>query len=460
MISKKVCMLLATVLALSVFAGCSGANKSVQTTKTDDKAAANQVKVADLKGQTIKIVTNGGNVAPVGGTELGDLNVKWFEEVQKKYNCKIEIEKSDGTVVDKLVAAAMANDYYCDFMWGGANNTYNLASQGIVQPWDDYIDMKNPKIMTNNFPSYSIATKYDNKTYQLSVGTTSRPGDVLYFNKTLFKKYGIEMPYDMVKNKTWNWENFRKIAKQATIDTNNDGQPDIWGVQNAGFIDRAVGYFYANKATNTKLDANNKIAINITDPAYVETLEFLRTLSLVDKSMQPCDKTPDWDQGAKDFKAGKLAMTPYISQSKAIKDGFNEEFGIVPYPMGPRATTYTSGVAELYGWCMPSKIENAKDKATVLFDWLANNPYITDDMSDKLFYDSLAQYCYDTDTVDMYKIINKSDMLFDFSRFVSNASGYWGSNFSVISGQKTPAQVVEEQKPLYQAEIDKLYAPK
>jgi ABC-type glycerol-3-phosphate transport system substrate-binding protein len=459
MLRKRICILLTVVLVFLSFSWCSNSPKGDLFRNASERAASNVAQVPDLKGQTIKIVSNGAKLVPTGGTELGDLKVKWFEEVQKKYNCKFDIQKGDFTTADKLVVATMANDYYCDFIWEGSKVLYDLAKQGIIQPWDEYINTKSPKILTSTFNSYLGATQLNGKTYELNIDNSSMPTDIIYFNKTLFKKYGIPMPYDMVKNNTWNWDNFRKIAKQATIDTNSDGEPDIWGISNAGFIDRTLGYFYANKTSITKLDANNKISVNITDSAYVETLEFLRTMAQVDKSMQPYDKTPAWDQGGKDFKASKVAMTPYMNKSMVIKDGFTEEFGVVPFPMGPRATNYTGGLSEICGYSIAGKIDNAKEKATVVFDWLANNPYVTEEMHDKLYYGSIAQYVYDTDSVDMFKIINRSDMLLDFSRFISNAPGYWGSNFDVISAKKTPTQVVEEQKDLLQAELDKLYAP-
>lgn len=48
---------------------------------------------------------------------------------------------------------------------------------------------------------------------------------VIYYNKDIFKKYGVSLP-----NIYWSFDDFLILAKKLTFDTNKDGKTDIWGI--------------------------------------------------------------------------------------------------------------------------------------------------------------------------------------------------------------------------------------
>ncbi len=48
---------------------------------------------------------------------------------------------------------------------------------------------------------------------------------VIYYNKDLFKKYGIPVP-----NEYWSFDDLLILSQKLTKDTNNDGKTDIWGI--------------------------------------------------------------------------------------------------------------------------------------------------------------------------------------------------------------------------------------
>lgn len=48
---------------------------------------------------------------------------------------------------------------------------------------------------------------------------------VVYYNKDIFKKYGVPIP-----NKYWTFNDLLVLAQKLTKDTNGDGQIDIWGI--------------------------------------------------------------------------------------------------------------------------------------------------------------------------------------------------------------------------------------
>ncbi|WP_010250696.1 ABC transporter substrate-binding protein [Acetivibrio cellulolyticus] len=465
MLRKWISMTLASFMVFSLLSGCVKSSEAKNTDATSKENIQSQntpesTQIPDLNGAVIKIVTQGYDLIPTGGNETGDLNVRWFEDIQKKYNCKIEISKnevSDEFILD-LESAVAANQKYADFICVQTDIFFEAALRDLLESWDGVADTSSSKLIHNYNKDYAQSGLFDGKLYHIAIADTVKASDVIYFNKTIFKKYGIESPYDLVRKNQWNWENFRKIAKQATIDTDNDGVTDIWGISNLGHADRVAGFYFANRATLVQTTESGKIEVTIDDPAYIETMEFLRDLAQVDKSMQMTEKGPSWNEGAKLFASGKCAMTAHNSMSKGIKEGFQDELGCVPFPMGPKATTYTGGTPFMYGFMIPKNVDNLEDKAIVLLDWITNNPYLTKEENDTRRYNDVALYGSDLDIVDMFKIIDNQDMLFEFSRPLSSVEGFYDTTFNVISGKLTVQEAIKTQKARYQSKINELYS--
>ncbi|MDI6642195.1 MAG: ABC transporter substrate-binding protein [Elusimicrobiota bacterium] len=57
-------------------------------------------------------------------------------------------------------------------------------------------------------------------------------GVALFYNKKLFRKFGV--PFPPQAPNSWTWEEFVEAAKKLTRDTNNDGKPDIYGFAMSG----------------------------------------------------------------------------------------------------------------------------------------------------------------------------------------------------------------------------------
>lgn len=54
--------------------------------------------------------------------------------------------------------------------------------------------------------------------------------NMVYYNKTMLEEYGITTPKEYFEAGEWTWENFAKIAEEATKDVDADGIIDTYGI--------------------------------------------------------------------------------------------------------------------------------------------------------------------------------------------------------------------------------------
>lgn len=102
-------------------------------------------------------------------------------------------------------------------------NTASYAARKYLLPLDEYFSPEEK----NAFFKSSIDTgTYEGKFVSVPYGTSSAG---LFFNKDIFKKYGVPMPSEKIEGRL-TWEQVAELAKKLTIDTDNDGKPDIWGL--------------------------------------------------------------------------------------------------------------------------------------------------------------------------------------------------------------------------------------
>lgn len=101
--------------------------------------------------------------------------------------------------------------------------TASYAHRGFLMPLDEYVTSNE---LGAFFPSAVEACKYNGKLYALPY-TSSSAG--LFFNKDVFRKYGVELPPEQPGHRL-TWEHVAELARKLTMDSNGDGQPDIWGL--------------------------------------------------------------------------------------------------------------------------------------------------------------------------------------------------------------------------------------
>ncbi|GAA0740460.1 sugar ABC transporter substrate-binding protein [Clostridium oceanicum] len=251
-IKKKLALFLFIILTLGTLSAC----KSKSTSSNSDDG--------EKKHITVWLPPIGENDKPV-----------WepiFKEFEEKNNCKIDLELIPWENYPEKYATAIAAGKGPDVGYMYAEMFPKFIKMGAVEDLTKRLDKKD---MENYI--YIDDAKEMGGIYGLPI-EAANPA-MLYYNKDILEKIGEKPP------KTW--EDFRRIAKKATKDSNGDGKIDQWGFAQGwgqkffgdlnwnwyGFLWQAGGELYNDDLKTIKFN----------DKAGVETAQFLKDLKFKDK---------------------------------------------------------------------------------------------------------------------------------------------------------------------------------
>jgi multiple sugar transport system substrate-binding protein len=149
---------------------------------------------------------------------------------------------------------------------------------------------------------------------------------VLYYNADLFASKGVPNPWELYEAGEWNWETYRETAAAVT-------DAETFGTHLDSWWGPIFPYFWQNGIE--PFDPETYLT-NLDQPEALETLEFLRTMIVEDRSMY---YVPQGTQGAIGantlFQSGRLGM--YNAGRWMVptyKDITDFAWDIVPLPKG------------------------------------------------------------------------------------------------------------------------------
>ncbi|OKH21648.1 ABC transporter substrate-binding protein [Chroogloeocystis siderophila 5.2 s.c.1] len=186
----------------------------------------------------------------------------------------------------RLIGDTAADVFYLD-----AFEAPGMIEPGVLEPLDDYVT---PEFDIADFqPSLLAAFQENGKTYGFPKDFSTL---VLFYNKQAFAEADLPQPPQT-------WEQLREYAKKLTVDRNNDGRIDRYGL---GIIPELARLYFVIKAFGGEL-------INTLEQATFASPESLRGLQLIidqyrqeRSSAQPSDAGTT--SGGEIFGQGKAAM--------------------------------------------------------------------------------------------------------------------------------------------------------
>jgi multiple sugar transport system substrate-binding protein len=151
----------------------------------------------------------------------------------------------------------------------------------------------------------------------------------LYYNKTLFQKYGVKTPEEHEKAGTWTWDTFREVARGVT---GGSGAEHTFGFDGAQQPVNLQFYtcvpIWSNQA---EMINKEETAWQIDQPAVLEVLQWHADMQLKDKSMP---LTSDFQGISWLFKTGRVGMA-WAGRYRSSEVGTSPfEVGMVGVPKG------------------------------------------------------------------------------------------------------------------------------
>ncbi len=475
---KSVACLLAAAIAASCTAGCSGGQTaapseapseaspaSSQVSEASSEASSaeaenpqDKYKAQDLGGRKFTFAYNWDMVPSTSADKLDSKTATEeqigklanLKRIEKKYNCKIKyINVPYDQISEKLTTSVMANQPFCDAINLSTAQIYPAILGNQILPLEENVP-DNSDLFHDKNVIYPVS--YLGKAYAMAETGPAQSGQFIAFNRDIIKQLGMDAPDELYKKGEWTWDNFMKLAKAATKDTNGDGKIDQYGF--GGTPGRAAPLFIASN-DGCLLDETDKKS-GLDDPKTVEALEFVNKIYNVEKVGYIANEINDYNSNDYSFKKGNIAMfycEDWMLPTSDPKLSF--KVGCAPAPKGPSNKTDNLYFKAEAGVCIPKGVKDPKIVAQVfeeVIDWCGGD---FDEKSGTTMQWLETLWPTEDDvnmSVDISKKCGKVD-------FYSAIPDYPLGNVlnAFLHDGKTPAQAVEQNKQVAQSKVDAVF---
>lgn len=213
----------------------SNATKSNKVT-SNSKTSSTSVKVDDgglfdrAKAALPKF-----NLSSKEITILSHANFETADILENVYGLKVKnITVSTDAVTSRFVQMVNAGTSP-DLFWN--NYTPQFIAKKYVQAWDDHIDFSENiwKDIKASFDSWKLGGKH----YYIYTSTTKE--SIVLYNNSMFQAKNLKTPGELFKQNKWTWDTMADYAKKLTVDANNDGTPEQYGLAMDGGVMQLIG---------------------------------------------------------------------------------------------------------------------------------------------------------------------------------------------------------------------------
>lgn len=315
---------------------------------------------------------------------------------------------------------------YTDYMAGDDNynatmvgtfDVATLAYNGYLHDMNDinYIDLSKSYWDQKANEDLSMQGKMYYTTGDISVAD-NRATYVLFFNKSMVETYGMENPYDLVRDNQWTLDTFGKMVKSVGEDVNQDGiyaANDIFGLMTP--TDTHVAILSAadervcvvNEDGELELTLYNERVVNLYDKYLDIVTDHSHTLNyqynyVTGENVSPASA----EQRISMFNTGKAL---FYSHTMFYMDSLRDlecDFGILPYPkFDAEQENYRNLVSPWHGMyiCVPESVKDL-DRTGIVLELLAykGKEYLTPAYYEKTL---VGQYTRDEESAEMLDLI-------------------------------------------------------
>ncbi|ONI44074.1 hypothetical protein AN641_08375 [Candidatus Epulonipiscioides gigas] len=474
---KKILYLGMTVLTIGALTACGGdeevVTEQVKTEATEtvkeeikeevkNEVVAEPVKeeeeeVRDLGGLVVTIASWGDRLEP-DEKKSAQEEALWEHRnaMMEKHNFKFEelalARWQD--LIELMSTSTLSGEPAAEIFRIHATRVLSAVNSGLCYPLND-VESIDPMDGTKwSVPLAEVMT-VDGTMY--GIGESSRPKQMIFFNKRLFEEAGLEpdLLYDLQASGEWTWDKFMELSEILTQDKDNDGVNDTYAVimNPASFAEAAV---FANDGAYVRVDENGNYYSDLESPETVAALEWTAAYWQTDYDLVP----EHWD-GHKDlFYAGQAAM--YMGDewesTTFTQELMADDWGLVCFPKGPNADGYQA-VYKDPGWVIPNTYtkEEVEDILFALDLWYGDVPGYDgpDDWKAEL-YPLYRDERAINETIAMVRAPEYASP--DYSVAISSNVNIGLVSSDVYWNKATVTESIEAQKGIWQAELDKMNA--
>ncbi len=232
-------------------------------------------EVYDMGGDTIHVLGFYSIVATseTSSSEEGILKIARRKEIEELYNCKFKMEVISGQeqVCQQVKASHLAGDVRADVFCSFAGGVLNLGYQGLLYPASDVIDFSRPQWNQNVREAGTINGKVF-----MFVDEPNNIENLVTFKPQYLDTYGIENPYDLIKEGKWTTDKYLEIVQRITSLGAASG---VYGANKVDYdpevslVLALFGTYWVGK------DADGYYYSNLDDGKIIEALNWLQKVN-------------------------------------------------------------------------------------------------------------------------------------------------------------------------------------
>lgn len=323
---------LALTLALAVTAaGCKGNADSDGDGDGDAVKSSIEFPELEITDTKVKFLCwNDSKVLKTPSAYYYVLN----EKMKEVYGCELEFVQTTWSELPTKAAQLVMSNNSPDLIFYRTEDNPLFIANGIVQPWDDYIDINDS--YWSSVKDFNLESAVNGKMYTFSSVGMQNDSYTYYWVKN-FEDLGLETPRQLYYKGEWTLSKAAEYAKLLT-QYNSSGAVSVYGIAYENALHVSTGSTYVNYD-------NGIFTNNLRDNALTEFYDF--NTKMLDSGCKPINKT-----NSDLFLQGKIAM--YIYQQYFGGNYLSEQYssGEVEFAPAPKADSadeyYVAGIPNYY----------------------------------------------------------------------------------------------------------------
>lgn len=378
------CIVMALLMALAVFAGCSrtpaesGTSKSGSTPSSGDSSkddtyagtALDNIEkgLFDFGGMTITLADPYNHNLTPGLSEATDRLIERIALLKENWNVNFKFETIDADAYwDNMVTAVMGGNPYGDIMFAFPWMMTDWIAGGAPRDLKPVIDELGLDLNDGTYTRMVINDNtIGNKIFGLARGYNKLQYSLIY-NPKMFANKGLEDPNALIeKGAKWDFDTLRDYAQKLT-EFNTDGDLVSLGLTAAGTRQIMASFVLSNGGQFIKFDADGMPSFALNDAKGLEALKYFEDMAYTDKSFT----SMDWQDAADQLLNGKVGMyiceewvAEYIQQT-AAENAMDDSYALTYFPKGPQGTEFLDVSYGGNSYWIPSTIDAERAKAAL-----------------------------------------------------------------------------------------------
>lgn len=369
---------------------------------------------------------------------------------------KIEISEVAASNAVDLARKSIASglDEY-DMIVIRSTDQMTLAQNGYLYRLDEmeYLDPTKPWWDNNSYEALSIADAHFMIVGDMQIMDKDATW-VQFFNKKMIEDYGLENPFDLVKNNEWTIDKQLEMIKAVTDDTNGDGlytKEDTYGMVSTNFSPMGFFYGFGEKIATKNADDIPELTMNT--PKMSQIVNYIDEICSINSKIaytgEPADTQEVFERGRGLFLGEVLQLAERLRE-------MDTDFGLIPYPKYDKdQKNYHSVVHSVT--CMisvPLTITDSERNSIIMEALCAESKYTLR----KAYYDTSLTtkfLRYDDGSSEMLDIIF-ANRVYDLG-FINDWGGYYNGFIGMFSeGSKDFASMYAKNESKALKAIDQI----